>query len=207
MLQFLWLVFAGATALRLRPHPTGRTDGSRRGWVPRSLWDGVGRWISGAFGGRRQRRADRDRLIAELPDAVDLLNLAIGAGLTIPLAVEAVGGRLRGTVAESFRWALDRARLGEPLADALDAVPLRFGEELRQLVRPLVASQRYGVELAPALDALSSEVRLQRRRRAELRARKLPVKLLFPLVLCILPSFALLTVVPVVASSLRAVQL
>ena len=48
---------------------------------------------------------------------------------------------------------------------------------------------------------------MQRRRRAEVAARKLPVKLLFPLVLCILPAFALLTVVPVIVSSLRALEL
>ena len=205
-----WLALAGATAWRFRPRPRHLP----RGTVSKPHWS-----QALAAAGRRRRSVlqpirnlgaskRRDsRLARELPEAVDLLLLAVGAGLTVPLAVEAVARRLEGLVGEAFAAARSRSRLGEPLADALESLPELSGEPLRQLVRPLVASLRYGVELLPPLESLAADVRLQRRRQAETAARKLPVKLLFPLVLCILPAFALLTVVPAIASSLRNLQL
>jgi tight adherence protein C len=60
------------------------------------------------------------------------------------------------------------------------------------------------VALAPGLERLSLELRLDRRRRAEIEARRVPVRLLAPLVVCVLPAFALLTVVPLLVASLRA---
>ena len=71
----------------------------------------------------------------------------------------------------------------------------------------LVASERYGAPLAAGLDRLAAEVRASRRRRADEVARKVSVKLLFPLVLCILPAFALLTVAPLIASALKSLRL
>jgi len=58
----------------------------------------------------------------------------------------------------------------------------------------LAGAERYGTPLLPALDRLALDARLDRRRRAEEAARRVPVKLLFPLVLCVLPAFGLLTV-------------
>jgi tight adherence protein C len=199
-LLLLWTVLAAWSAVRFRPTPPRMSDPTatdRR--LPRARPVNV----------IRRRRRERARMLAltrDLPDAVDLLTLAASAGLTVALAVETVGERSDGPVAEAFRWAGGRERLGLPLADALEAVPAEFGEPLRPLVRPLIATQRYGLPLRPALDTLAGEVRMQRRHTAERAARKLPVKLLFPLVLCILPAFALLTVVPVIASSLRDIE-
>ncbi|MCB1006710.1 MAG: type II secretion system F family protein, partial [Acidimicrobiales bacterium] len=93
------------------------------------------------------------------------------------------------------------------LADALAQVPDSLGERVRPLTTVLVSSERYGVALLPALERLAVETRLERRRAAEATARRVPVKLLFPLVLCTLPAFALLTVVPLLAGSLRSLRL
>jgi tight adherence protein C len=82
-----------------------------------------------------------------------------------------------------------------------------LGEPVRPLVRALTSSERYGVPLRDALDRLAVEVRLDRRRRAEEAARRVPVKLLFPLVLCVLPAFALLTVVPLLVGAFRSLRL
>ena len=67
----------------------------------------------------------------------------------------------------------------------------------------LVGSIRYGAPIGPALDLVAADLRLRARRRAEVRARRVPVRMLFPLVTCILPAFVLLSVVPMVAASLR----
>ena len=86
-------------------------------------------------------------------------------------------------------------------------MPARAGEAPRPLVAALVASDRYGAPLADNLARLADEVRRDRRRRAEEAARRVPVKLLFPLVTCVLPAFALLTVAPLLAGALRSLRL
>jgi tight adherence protein C len=157
-----------------------------------------------------RRRAARDAeaaVVAELPEVVDLCSLAIGAGLNVALAVRAVGERAPPVIGRALRDAAARAGLGERLADALDMVCGELGEPVRPLVRALTSSERYGVPLRDALDRLAVEVRLDRRRRAEEAARRVPVKLLFPLVLCVLPAFALLTVVPLLVGAFRSLRL
>jgi tight adherence protein C len=72
------------------------------------------------------------------------------------------------------------------------------------LAQVLADHLRYGVPLLPALERTGLELRLERRRAAEVDARRVPIRLLGPLVSCVLPAFALLTVVPLLAASLDA---
>ena len=158
----------------------------------------------------RSRRGHRRRLAAiarDLPDVVDLLVLAVGAGLTVRLAVAAVARRSPGPLGAELAQAGHDADLGRRLADALDDIPERAGEATRPLVAALIASERYGAPLGASLERLAHEVRADRRRRAEEAARKVPVKLLFPLVSCTLPAFGLLTVAPLIASAVRSLRL
>jgi tight adherence protein C len=157
----------------------------------------------------RRRSSDRDKrrlLIAELPEVVDLLSLAVSAGLTVPLALEVVRDRGSGTLARAVGRALDGADRGASLVSSIDRTVLPLGEEVRGLVRVLEAGLRDGGALGSALDRLADEVRTDRRRAAEERARRLPVQLLFPLVVCVLPAFGLLTVVPLLAGSLSGIE-
>jgi tight adherence protein C len=158
----------------------------------------------------RSRRGRRRRLAAiarDLPDVVDLLVLAVGAGLTVRLAVAAVARRSPSPLGAELARAGHDADLGRRLADALDDIPARAGEATRPLVAALIASERYGAPLGASLERLAHEVRADRRRRAEEAARKVPVKLLFPLVSCTLPAFGLLTVAPLIASAVRSLRL
>ncbi|MGI8686379.1 MAG: type II secretion system F family protein [Acidimicrobiales bacterium] len=158
----------------------------------------------------RARAAERRRLRsleAALPDTVDLLVLAVGAGCNVPLALAAAGRRGSGVLAAELRQVMADVGRGRRLADALDDLPARAGEPTRALAAVLAGCERYGTPVLPALHRLADEVRLQRQRRAEAAARRVPVTLLFPLVLCILPAFALLTVAPLVAGALRELRL
>lgn len=155
----------------------------------------------------RRRQAEIE---ADLPEVIDLLRMCVGAGLTIPLAIEAVARRAPGPVAQVLGAAVAHASTrGRRLADELDMLtaPSRLGEPARPLVNVLTGCERYGHAIGPALERLAAECRADERRRAETAARRLPVLLLFPLVLCILPAFALLTVAPLLANALRALRL
>lgn len=158
-----------------------------------------------------RRRAQRHRrkqaeIIEELPEAIDLLRLAASSGLNVHLAVAAVGERLRGPVGLGLAEAVQRAHSGMRLADALEPLPDRVGEPVRPLARVLIDGDRYGTELEPALEQLAADSRLLRRRRAEEQARRLPLRLLLPLVSCILPAFILLTLAPVLAETLTVLR-
>ncbi|HUQ64260.1 MAG TPA: type II secretion system F family protein [Acidimicrobiales bacterium] len=158
----------------------------------------------------RAARAEKRRLAAmaaDLPDVVDLLVLGVGAGLTVHLAVAAVGRRASGPLADELQRVVAAVGLGRRLADALDEVPGRAGEAVRPLSSALASADRYGAPLVSSLERLATEVRRDRRRRAEEAARKLPVKLLFPLVACTLPAFALLTVAPLIAGAIRSLHI
>jgi tight adherence protein C len=157
-----------------------------------------------------RRRASAElavRVERDVADVVALVALAVSAGCNLPGALEAASSHAEGPLAEALRDALAHTRRGTRLGDALEALPERLGEEVRPFVAALVACDRYGAALGPALDRLVVEVRTASRQRAEAAARRLPVQLLFPLVTCILPAFALLTVAPLIAGSFQGLGL
>ena len=166
----------------------------------------LGAWALPRVMRRRAERGRVEALEADLPQVVDLLTLAVGAGLTVSLAVAAAGRRGRGPLAAELRRVTAEAGRGRRLADALDDLPGRTIEAVRPLSSALGACERYGAPVGPALDRIAVDVRLRRQRRAEEAARRVPVLMLFPLVLCILPAFALLTVAPLIAGALRALR-
>lgn len=139
------------------------------------------------------------------PELVDLFRLAVGAGLSVHQLVEVVEPRAPEVFASTLGEVRRRVSLGQRLGDALDVF-----DELGESVRPLAAALRSaafdGVAIGPALDRVATDARLQRRRWAETNARRLPVRLLFPLVMCILPAFGLLAIVPLVVSSLGSLH-
>ena len=173
---------------------------------PLALASAVAVWAVPVVRARRARRRHEAVVRRSLPEVADLLVVAVGAGLTVHLAVAAVARRATGPVAAALRQAVDEAALGRRLADALADVPDRVGEGTRPLIAALVAAERYGGPLLDRLARLADEARADGRRRAEEAARRVPVALLFPLVFCTLPAFALLTVAPLLAGGLRSLR-
>ena len=164
-------------------------------------------WAAGVWRARQRRRAHADLVRRGLPEVVDLFVVAIGAGLTVPLALRAVGPVAPAPFGEAIEGTLAEVDMGLRTADALESFPSRLGEAVRPLSAALMASERYGVPLVASLERLADEVRRERRRHAEAAARRVPVKLLFPLVFCSLPALALLSVAPLIAGALRALRM
>jgi tight adherence protein C len=156
---------------------------------------------------RRAGRLARDVVLQELPDLVDLVWLATASGLTVPLALAAVARRAPPRTGAATAAVLREVAAGARTSDALALLPELLGDDVRPLARALVSADRDGTPLAPALERLAVDLRQQRRRRAEEAARRVPVKLLFPLVACVLPAFALLTVAPLLVGAFRSLRL
>lgn len=167
----------------------------------------AGGWLAPAAAAARAERRRRRALAADLPDVIALLALAVGAGLTVGRAVECVARWGSGALAAELAEVSLDVGCGARLGDRLEAMAARLGDDVRPLVTALVASDRYGVPIAPALDLLAFEARATARRQMEEAVRRVPVKLVFPLVCCILPAFALLTVAPLIAGALAALRL
>jgi tight adherence protein C len=132
---------------------------------------------------------------------LDLLQVAVSAGCTPYRALELTVRWGPPAAGNAFATALDATRVGRSLRDALDALAADT-PTLIPVTDVLLASDRLGAPAGPALTRLAHDVRADLRRRAEARARTLPVKLLFPLVFLVLPAFGLLTVVPALLSAL-----
>lgn len=154
---------------------------------------------------RRRQRLERRRS-AEVPDAMELLVALIRAGLTPVLAVRCAARHAPGHAGVAFAAVADRLDAGARLADALDALPHHLGPAATPMAEALATAERYGLPLAPLLDQLAADARAARRRDADQRARELPVRLGLPLVVCTLPSFVLLAIVPVLAGALSSLS-
>jgi len=195
--------------LRLHPlRPARATPARTPPVVLRKLLDplskgAVGRVLAGA---RARHRAGRDGAVlgAELPVTLDLLGVAVGAGCTPYLAVDMAARWAPPAMAARLAGVQEACALGATFADALDDVATR-APPLRPMADALLASDRLGAPVAPALARLAAEQRAELRRRAETHARRVPVRLLFPLVFVVLPAFGLLTVIPTLLAGLSRI--
>ncbi len=157
-----------------------------------------------SFTARRCVSAEEAALARELPVVVDLLGVAVAAGCTPYLAVDVAVRWGPPRAANALSPVLRACALGTGFESALEAAAAD-SPALRGMVDALLASDRLGAPVGPQLARLADEERAALRRRAETHARRVPVKLLFPLVFLVLPAFVLLTVVPGLVAGLQRI--
>jgi len=188
-----------AVATRARSVSSRRPRGRRRcGWLRRWMRHPatrVLRRVVTALVHRARERRRRDATLAEVPVAVDLVAVAVAAGCTPYRAVAVAARWSPPRVAAVLARVVQVCDLGAGFGHAL-RVAGRAVPELHGLTEALRVSSELGSPAGPALARVAAEVRADLRRRAEARARTVPVRLLFPLVFCVLPAFVLLTVIP-----------
>jgi tight adherence protein C len=187
-----------ARASALAPSPA-RARWARRVASPRVV-QVVGAVLSSPAR-RRARRREADALARELPIAIDLLAVAVGAGCTPYGAVEVAASWCPPPLARALTGVTQAVGHGDSFEHALRAMA-RANPALAPITDALGTAARLGAPIAPTLARLSAEARADLRRAAETRARTVPVKLLFPLVFLVLPAFGLLTVAPVLLDGL-----
>ena len=154
-----------------------------------------------------RRRDDRRRAVATetaFPDFVDLLVLTVRSGCTPVQAFRSLADVAPAPLRPAVVAVVSRIDGGERFADAVSTLPAMLGATAQQLGDALALADRHGTPLAPTLDRLADDARARRRRNAEVAARQLPIRLSFPLVGCTLPSFVLLTIVPLMAGTLSS---
>ena len=151
----------------------------------------------------RRTSAAADR---EIPVLLDLLAVATSAGLPPQLAFRRAVEAATGPLADELRSVLDASDLGGRWRDELIVVGDRLAlPDLQRLLGALARTDSLGSSLAEEIEHLASDVREVRRAAAAQRARTAPVKMLFPLVFLVLPAFLLLTVVPVLLTTVRSI--
>lgn len=136
--------------------------------------------------------ARKRRLLENFPDALDLMVVCVEAGMGLDSAINRVGEEMKlsnKVVSEEFRLLSLELRAGKVRKDALKNLALRTDlEDINSLVTLLIQTDKFGTRVAQALRVYADSMRTKRCQRAEEIASKLPVKLVFPLVLFIFPS-------------------
>jgi tight adherence protein C len=163
-----------------------------------AVW-GRGRVITLLSARRARLRRERD-----LPDAIELLVLTVQAGLTPHQAVRNLVSIAPPSLTPAFESVCHRLDRGDALADAMTALHDEIGAGADPVVDAIASAERYGLPLAPVLERLAGEARSTRRRLGEADARRLPITLSFPLVVCTLPSFVLLAIAPSVLAAISS---
>ena len=132
-----------------------------------------------------------------LPDALDLLTISVEAGLWFDAAVLKVARNTTGPLAQEFARLLQEMQLGVGRMNAMRAMGERSTiKELRAFCQAMVQADQLGVPVGRVLRVQSREMRLRRRQEAEEKAQKVPVKIMIPLVLCILPCLFIIVLGP-----------
>jgi tight adherence protein C len=177
------------------------------GWMYVLLAAGLGFSLPGFYISRKttlRKKAIRNGL----PDALDLLTICVEAGSGLDQAIVKTTDELQiahPALAEELRLVTTETRAGKPRIEAFKNFAQRTGvEDVRTLVAMLAQTDRFGTSIAQALRTHADTVRTKRRQRAEERAAKVSVKLVFPLALCLFPALYIVCFGPVVVKIYRA---
>ena len=152
-----------------------------------------------------QKAYDRSEEIrSSLADAVDQLTISVEAGLGFDAAVQPVARNTGGPLAEEFSRVLREMQLGKGRADSLRALSDRTNvEDLKTFVGSMVQADSFGISIAQVLRVQSGEMRIKRRQHAEKKAQQVPVKIMIPLILCVLPCLMTVVMGPAIISVIR----
>ncbi len=159
--------------------------------LPAVLLLGPEAWLARAVEARKQK------VLHELPTFVELLLVSVEAGLGLDQAVSHAVTGLHGPLGAEMGRYLAEARMGASRQEAFEAVDRRTGvEELRAVLRSLAQSETMGVALGPMLRSQATDARAAQAQRAREQAGKAPVKMLFPLVFCVMPALFVVVLGP-----------
>ena len=150
----------------------------------------------------RNRNLIAPQLSRQLPEFIDAIVLLLHSGASPAQALIAAPSWLEPPLHHIVNGVAQQISHGNRFSESVTALRGSIGPPVFPLVEALLSVDRDGQSIANVLDRLSSESRAQRRRQLDADIRRLPVRLTIPLACCILPSFVLLGVVPMIATAL-----
>ena len=152
---------------------------------------------------RGQERSQQIGL--ELADTLDQMTIAVEAGLGFDSAMARAGKNGKGPLAEELVRTLQDIQVGQSRRQAYESLATRTGvPDLRKFVRAIIQADVYGISVSDVLRTQAAEMRMKRRQRAEEKAMQIPVKVIFPLMLCILPVLFIVLLGPAVMDIVAA---
>ena len=155
-------------------------------------------WLSQRMGQRK------NVIIKGLPDAFDLITTCVEAGLGLDAALKRVAEKVEGPFADELNRTLRDISLGRMRRDALKELGDRTGvPDLVTFVNAVIQAEQMGSSVGQVLRVQADQLRVRRRQRAEEQAYKAPVKMIFPLVLCIFPTLFIVILGPAVITIMR----
>jgi tight adherence protein C len=158
---------------------------------------------------KRRARIRQAEIASQLSDVLDLLVVCVEAGLGLFEAIKIVGAeslRQKQEIGRELSLVSSEISAGSSLGQALRNLAERTAvEDIKPLAATLIQSEQLGAQVAPALHASSDALRIRRRLRAEEAAQKTTIKILFPLVLFVLPAMLAVIVGPAVIQIIHTV--
>jgi tight adherence protein C len=156
-------------------------------------------WLRGKINDRKKA------IRVALPDTLDLLTISVEAGLGFDSALSRVVANTSGPLSDEFFRMLQEIRLGTPRAKAFRNLGKRTGvTELDSFIVAMLQADVFGISIGKVLRVQAHEMRTKRRQRAEEAAMKTPVKIVFPLVLCIFPALLVILLGPAAINIYKA---
>jgi tight adherence protein C len=154
-------------------------------------------WLAPLTLVRRRARVRLERIDDELPKLVDLLVVTVESGMSLSGSLQLAAQRVNGPVGDELRLALQEQAMGLPTEQALANMLTRCESDgMRAFVRSIRQGEALGVSIGQIMRSLADEMRQRRKARAEERAQKAPVKILFPLAVLIFPAIFVVVLAP-----------
>ncbi|HYR49385.1 MAG TPA: type II secretion system F family protein [Candidatus Eisenbacteria bacterium] len=133
--------------------------------------------------------ARRSEIQKGLPDAMDLLVIAVDAGLGFDAALARVTDKYRNALSDEFAKVLREVSLGRPRLEAMDEMGRSSGvEDLHNFIQAIIQSEQFGTGIGKILRIQADEMRRKRRQRAQEKAAQATLKMMLPMVGCIFPT-------------------
>ena len=162
-------------------------------------------WVMPMFVLRKRAARRLQEIDREVPELVDLLVTTVEAGVGFGAALQITARRVRGPLGDELRVALSEQSMGLTISEALKNMLTRADSPaLRMFVQAVLQGETLGVSIGKILRDLATDMRKRRRQKAEERAQKAPTKIIFPLVILILPAMLIVSIGPFIVSIAQA---
>jgi tight adherence protein C len=148
-------------------------------------------WLNSRIAARKKE------ISLALPDVLDMLTISVEAGLGFEAALAKVVKNFKGALSQEFFRFLQEVQLGQTKKAAWRNLANRINiPEINTFVLSILQADTFGISIGKVLRVQADEMRVKRRQRAEETAMKAPVKIVFPLVLCIFPALMIIIIGP-----------